>query len=271
MVISKKDETYLDILLDSLNVCKNYKPKLGHGGKKGYSLDEFREIYQGDPFYCWMGLDSPLMYAAHKTAGGMTSIYRQIGIGCEKVFRAILQDTLNLEDEDTKWSYNITTVGGRIRTLYLDGRIPLEKLKDKDRYSIVRNWIHRSSELLEIDSRIRDSLKGIVFEIRQGYKSKDSKRQNADIANAAAAYTKGYLPCAAILSQQIDQDISLRYTAEKWMLLTGITVESTPHESFYSFMRDIVGYDLVSFFERNKAVLRREIKGILEGLLSAKK
>jgi hypothetical protein len=269
-VINKKDETYLDVLLESLNVCKNYKPKLGHGGKKGYSLKEFREIYQSDPFYNWMGLDNPLMYAAHKAAGGMTSIYRQIGIGCEKVFRAILQDTLNLDNEDVKWSYNINAVEGKTRTLYLDGRIPLEKLKDKNRFSIVQNWIHRSSELLEIDNRIRDALKGIVFEIRQGYKSKDSKRQNADIANAAAAYTKGYLPCVAILSQQIDQDISLRYTAEKWMLLTGITAASTPHESFYIFMRDIVGYDLMSFFERNKTVLRREIKGILESLLSAK-
>lgn len=101
MATNKKDKPYLDILLEALNVCKNYKPKLGQGGKKGYSLKEFREIYHGDPFYSWIGLDNPLMYAAHKAAGGMTSIYRQIGIGCEKVFRAVLQDTLNLSNEDT--------------------------------------------------------------------------------------------------------------------------------------------------------------------------
>lgn len=168
MVTNKKDKQYLGILLDSLNVCKKYKPKLGRGGRKGYSLNEFREIYHGDPFYSWIGLDSPLMYAAHKAAGGMTSIYRQIGIGCEKVFRAILQDTLNLNDEDSEWSYNIPGVRGKTRILHLDGRIPLEKLKNKDRYSIVRSWIYRSSEILEIDSSIRDSLKGIVFEVRQG-------------------------------------------------------------------------------------------------------
>ncbi|MCK4762723.1 MAG: hypothetical protein KAW12_11055 [Candidatus Aminicenantes bacterium] len=270
MTLNEKDRLYLDILLESLEVCKNYRPKLGRGGKKGYSLQEFREIYGDDTFYSWMGLDSPLMYAAHKAAGGMTSIYRQIGSGCEKIFRVALRDNLNLNDEDTKWSYTVPGTGGRTRTLHLDGRIPLAKLDDKNRHSVVLNWIHRSSEILEIDSNIRNSLKGIVFEIRQGYKSKDSKRQNADIANAAAAYTKGYLPCAAILSQQIDQDISMRYTAEKWMLLKGITNNSTPHESFYTFMRDIVGYDIAAFFERNKDVIKKQVTNILESLLSTK-
>jgi len=33
-----------------------------------------------------------------------------------------------------------------------------------------------------------------VFEVRQGYKSMDSKRQAADIANAAQALTKSRLP-----------------------------------------------------------------------------
>jgi len=31
-------------------------------------------MYRSDPFYNWVGLDNPLMYAAHKAAGGMTSI-----------------------------------------------------------------------------------------------------------------------------------------------------------------------------------------------------
>ena len=102
------------------------------------------------------------------------------------------------------------------------------------------------------------------------HNSKDSTRQNADIANAATAYTKGYLPCVAILSQQIDQDIAFRYKAEKWVLLTGITGDASPHESFYVFMKEIVGYDLARFFERNKAVLKKEVESILENLLAAK-
>ncbi|KAF3978633.1 MAG: hypothetical protein HFP77_00895 [Methylococcales symbiont of Iophon sp. n. MRB-2018] len=52
---------------------------------------------------------------------------------------------------------------------------------------------------------------GIVFEVRQGYKSKDSKRQNADIDNATVTWSNGYLPVFAIFSSQINTDIVLRH------------------------------------------------------------
>jgi len=87
------DEKYLQILVGAIEVCARYRPKLGHGQREGYALEDFQRMYRGDPFYNWMGLDDPLMYAAHKAAGGMTSIYRQIGIGCENLFRMVLQDS----------------------------------------------------------------------------------------------------------------------------------------------------------------------------------
>jgi len=51
---------YLAILTGYIQVCATYKPKLGHGTKAGYELDEFRCIYGADPFYNWFGLDHPL-------------------------------------------------------------------------------------------------------------------------------------------------------------------------------------------------------------------
>ncbi len=58
-----------------------------------------------------------MMYAAHKAADGMTSVYRQIGIGCEKLFRTILRDSLGLSDEDMTWSYEVLLPTGKKRTL----------------------------------------------------------------------------------------------------------------------------------------------------------
>ena len=95
-----RDEQYTSLLLEPIYVCAHYKPRLGQGRGKGYELEAFRELYQSDPFYSWLGLDSPLMYAAHKAAGGMTSIYRQIGIGCEHLFRQILIDELQLTSDE---------------------------------------------------------------------------------------------------------------------------------------------------------------------------
>ena len=199
----------------------------------------------------------------------MTSIYRQIGIGCERLFREILQDALRLSPEEVTWSYTVARADGRSQTLSLDGRILFDAVSDSDRRGRIAGWVDQAARRLDIDGRIRRSMSGVVFEIRQGYKSKDSKRQNADIANAATAYTKGYLPCVAILSQQIDRDIAFRYTAEKWALLTGIMGNASPHDSFYAFVKEVVGYDLARFFERNRGRLKSEVKLILESLLSA--
>lgn len=267
--MSTKDDEYLQIVLDAIRVCAHYKPKFGQGAKReGLTLEQFRELYQEDAFYSWFGLDNPMMYAAHKAAGGMTSIYRQIGIGCEKLFRRVVKDSLELSEEDVTWSYQVTSASGRKRTLYLDGRVPLGKISDKDKRDRFHEWMRDSARMLDVDEKVFESLTGTIFEIRQGYKSKDSKRQNADIANAATAYTKGYFPCAVILSGQIDGDVLTRYRAAKWSVVTGIVGVADPLISTYDFMQDVVGYDLAAFFERNRYAFREEIDTTLKILLS---
>ena len=89
---SYNERKYFSIIEDAIEICKKYQPKLGHSRKQGYSLKEFQQLYENDLFYSWFVLDSPQIYAAHKAAGGITSIYRQIGIGCEKACREIFKD-----------------------------------------------------------------------------------------------------------------------------------------------------------------------------------
>lgn len=266
--MTAQDKRYLDIVLNPIRVCAKYKPKFGQGQGAGLTLDEFQALYRADPFYAWFGLDNPLMYAAHKAAGGMTSIYRQIGIGCEKLFRTAIQEALDLAPDDVKWSYQVPVgSAGKVRTLSLDGRIPFSRIPDPVAGKRLQHWIQTAAHKLEVTQTIADSLTGVVFEVRQGYKSKDSKRQNADIANAASAYTKAYLPCAVILSSQIDNDIMLRYTAEKWIILIG-TTGGTAYTSTYEFMRSVIGYDLASFFQRHNNVMKSEVDIALKRLLT---
>ena len=265
--MTNADDGYLKIAVDAIRVCASYKPKLGQGSRAGLDLDAFRALYQADPFYTWFGLDNPLMYAAHKAAGGMTSVYRQIGIGCERLIRQVFQDSLGLCPADTTWSYTIIGANKKKRRLSLDARVPLNELKDGGRRKRVRQWLKSECRALDVDPDVMKSLKGVVFEVRQGYKSKDAKRQNADIANAATAYTQAYLPCALILSTQIDGDIATRYKQEKWALLVG-SVSNDAASSTYAFMREVVGYDLAAFFERHKKTLQTEIDAVLNALLS---
>jgi hypothetical protein len=263
------DARYLKAVLDPIRVCAKYKPKFGQGAAgDGLTLAQFQALYKSDAFYSWFGLDNPLMYAAHKAAGGMTSVYRQIGIGCERLFRTILMDSFGLAATDVTWSYEVPTGNGKTRRLSLDGRVPLDKIADKQKRDRFHGWMRKEAEKVGVVPKVFDTLTGTVFEVRQGYKSKDSKRQNADIANAATAYTKALLPCAAILSGQIDGDILLRYRAEKWAVVTGIVGGNDPLVSTYDFMREVVGYDLAAFFQRNSKALREEIDAVLKALLA---
>lgn len=264
-----RDADYLGIFVDCVRSCAEYRPKFGQGRKAGLTLGEFRDLYRADPFYTWLGLDDPKLYTAHRSAGGMTSIYRQIGIACERVFREILQDALRLSAEQVVWSYETSPSGGKRRRLSLDGRVALDEVPDRPSRDRLAAWVRQAAGSVHVDASIVRSLKGAVFEVRQGYKSKDSKRQQADLANALAAYTSGYLPCLLVLSQQIDRDVLLRYRTGRWVVLTGEFRSGDPLTSTYEFMARIIGYDLGGFFARHADTLRSEVTSVLSTLLGS--
>lgn len=263
--IQSADEVYLKILMEPLSICKQYRPKFGHGA--GLTLAEYQAMYQSDPFYAWFGLDSPLLYAAHKASGGMTSLYRQIGIGCQRLIQRIIMDTLGLNAEQSTWSYQTTKRDGKTQTLSLDSRILIDAVPDRARRPALKQWLRAASKATGTSTDVRRILKGPVFEVRQGYKSKDSKRQNADLANAATAYAEAYLPVLLMLSTQVDDDIAYRYTNARWLILRGTTTGSVL-TSTYAFCRDELGYDLAGFFQRNSTSLKQEVEAILKKLLT---
>jgi hypothetical protein len=260
------DDEYLSIIREALHVCRRHKPRFGGGNKSGYSLGEFQELYGRDPFYSWFGLDSDLMYTAHKAAGGITSVYRQLGIACERMFRRLLQNQLDLSPDQSKWVYKVPTTTGKSRSLSLDGRIPINDVSDEEIRSRIKAWLGSAAQSVMVKGKAARALLGPVFEVRQGYKSKDSKRQNADILNASNAYANNYLPIVLLLSTQIDADVAERYVRAQWLLLRG-SVDGTPLSSTYAFCREILGYDLAGFFARNSASLKSELEVTLRALL----
>lgn len=269
---SSRDDQYVEIILSPLRKSADYLPKMGGPGE--VDLEGFRGLYGADPLYHWMGLDSPLMFSAHKAAGGMTSIYRQLGIGSERLFRQVLRDQLALAADQVKWSYEIlpdsdgddAPKGAKTRVLSLDGRVELEDVDDAVARERIREWIDLQRSRLNISA----PLKGAVFEVRQGYKSADSKRQNADLANAAQALGHGFLPVLTIMSTQINEAVHARYTTGNWSVLMGTVGEADPVRSTYDFVNQVVGYDLAGFFERNTSRLRAGTEDILRALLEAK-
>jgi hypothetical protein len=264
--LASRDDRYFEILARHLRVCSNYKPKFGTSKADGLTKAEFETRYGDDPFYRWVGMNSPLMYAAHKAAGGITSMYRQLGKGGERLFQRVLQDELGLSVEQSAWTYEIPGAVGKTRKLELDGRIDLSHVEDSAKKARVETWLDDVATKLKLEADYRSAAKGVVFEVRQGYKSADSKRQNADVANAASAYAHHYIPSLVLLSTQINETVALRYGLAQWLLLLG-TEEGSSTESTWTFMREVVGYDLAAFFERKTDDFRGLIESIAESLL----
>lgn len=70
-----------------------------------------------------------------------------------------------------------------------------------------------------------------------------------------------------VLSRQIDEDVALRYRANRWLVLTGTTGDDDPFGSTYDFMAQVVGFDLAAFFSRHTDTLRSEIDSVVRTLL----
>jgi hypothetical protein len=260
------ETVYLKKFLDPLMICRKYKPKFGKGNKEeGLDINQFITLYNADPFYSWCGLNSNLMYSAHKAAGGMTSIYRQIGKGCENLFKEILYNTLGYSNRSfVEWSYKSLTKAGKEKTLSLDGRILFSEIKENAVKERIIEWCDEYCKLIKANSPEN----GIVFEVRQGYKSKDSKRQNGDIDNIAVAWSQGYLPVFAIFSGQIDNDLVLRYKNSRGGVIAG-NLTGSSYDSLFVFCKDVLGYDLEGFFIRNSSSIQKEMHTTLEMLLNA--
>lgn len=260
------NDKLVELFVAPLQECLDYKPHLGDSSKKnGFSVDEFLTMYGQDPFYSWIGLDSPYMYAAHKAAGSMTSIYRQIGIGCERLFRQIIFEQTGYADYSSAlWSYDTTTKAGKTKTLSLDARLEVKDINNAAVRENVEQWIHDYQVDLDVDVR---KLKGAVFEVRQGYKSKDSKRQNADLDNAAVAYSKSYLPVFTVFSAQIDNDIAIRYRNGKCGILAG-NLQNSPISSLFAFCNDVLLFDLQYFFEKNSSFIKSSVNHVLKTLFA---
>ncbi|MFN4257444.1 MAG: hypothetical protein ACK4Q5_20785 [Saprospiraceae bacterium] len=259
------ESRYIHLFLEPVRKCQHYQPKFGEGNSgDGVSLARFLDLYGADPFYAWIGLDSELMYAAHKAAGGMTSIYRQIGIGCEHLFREILIDTAAYENPaQATWAYSTQTSAGKEKSLSLDGRLAFGEIRNLALEVRLAQWLAAYCKGI---GAAQTPSNGVVFEVRQGYKSKDSKRQNADIDNATVAWANGYLPVFAIFSAQIDTDLGLRYRNNRCGILTG-SPSNDPAVSLFAFAKEILDYDLADFFRRNSAAFKSEIQATLKALL----
>jgi hypothetical protein len=192
----------------------------------------------------------------------MTSLYRKLGDGCQELWRAIIRDQFGVEDKAATWEYTVPTDRGpRKRTL--DGRIDvLDFPQSPALRRFQKDWLPAAKKRLGAGINPR----GVVFEVRQGYKSQDAKRAGGDVDNAGRIALESNLPSLVVFSNQIPGQITRRYATAGWLILRGTTA-ADPLTSTFAFAGKIMGFDLAGLLERNSKQLREETEAILSGVL----
>lgn len=260
------DSYFLQQFLSPLEVCAEYKPAFGTTGN-GLSVVDFRVLYGGDEFYSWIGLDSDLVYSAHKAAGGLTSIYRQIGVGAEHLLREIIKHKIRLSTEQVAWQYKYRAATNKEAYHILDARISLDDVADAATKGRLKVWLEAAQKRTG-GVPATHTLQGAIFEIRQGYKSADSKRQNADLRFGAKAYQISHIPVIAVLSSQVSETVIQRYKNAGMLALTGIRSSDSTISTF-SFFKEVIGFDLESFFRNNSTAIKEVVHRLIRSLLTA--
>lgn len=264
-----RDSFYRDLLLTPLEKSTKCRPKMGTD--KPVSLTGFKELYGADPFYHWMGLDNILVYQAARGNSGMTSIYRQLGIGVERLFRHIIMDEFDLDEHQANWSYTIpATKTAEAKTRNLDARIDLGMVNNQSKRQLVDDWLTDVKSRIYQKQAIDFPLKGVVFEVRQGYKSQDSKRSQGDTDNCKRALMEQYQMVVSVISMQINDAARTHYLDNGILVMTGDVNSDHVMTSTFAFMDRIIGYDFAGFFERNTSALKENMQTILEKTLTVK-
>lgn len=63
------------------------------------------------------------------------------------------------------------------RKIYLDVELDTDALQAGEQRQSLSRWLQDACDALQVNANLR----GVVYEVRQGYKSKGSKRQQADL------------------------------------------------------------------------------------------
>jgi hypothetical protein len=94
-------------------------------------------------------------------------------------------DSFSLSEQNANWYYGYIKDNGKVAQRKLDGRLDFNLIRKPENTNAERvvDWVEQAKSKLGITI----NLTGVVFEVREGYKSKDSKRQNADLDNLSRA------------------------------------------------------------------------------------
>lgn len=190
---------------------------------------------------------------AHKYAftalGGrlITSLHRNFGDIIEMSVREIFKVKFDLDGALAQMSLTLKSVEKR-STRTSDATIPFDALEAHERSQI--QSLHK--HLLNANHGDANKLKGISYEIRQCYKSNDSKRRTADIDMADLLLANKQLPVMLIFCSSSSPSIITDYRRlSKWIILEG-------NEAF-DYVAKLTGFNFKTYLHDKCKLHKKEL------------
>jgi hypothetical protein len=160
-------------------------------------------------------------------AGGLTSVYRQIGVGTEHLLRAIIRDSLGLTAEETTWSYRYRKPNGKTGVHSLDAKISFADLSDAQRRIFIE-WMEVVGPHVDLTPANGSGYKVSFLKSGKVIKAR-TLNVRMRIYVRHECLSGGIASCIHDLSQQVSETVIDRYRKDKMAVLTGTLAETRYH------------------------------------------
>ncbi len=183
------------------------------------------------------------VFYAQSVLGGRitTSLHRNFGDIIEVSVREIFKHAYSLDDGLARSSFSIQSIEKR-STRTTDVSIPFEALTNAQEKSLRAYHVKLCGKHTPALLAQHGACRGLGYEVRQCYKSNDSKRRTADIDMSDLLFQNKIIPMMLIFCSSSSPSIIRDYRRlSKWMIVEG--------DDAFDYVREISGFDFRGYLD----------------------
>jgi len=237
--MNKKIEDKLDIQLNhNLNLISTYLER--------NTIEEYKEIFSGDPVFEIFGLTDDKFLKKRIIAGLANSIATNLGRFTDKATKIIFTEAFNIPMDQFLVKIEIDS-NGKKEIEEVDGFITFDNIPE--------SWKkHFDKSLQQYHSKCKELIKkpiGFGFEFRGRYGKNDDSLLQKDEHMSSALLNKNVIPVLGIFSTSNAQG-SIKRLQKSWLILTG-------HETT-DFIKELTDFDLIAYLQSRKHKIDKVMK-----------
>lgn len=218
---------------------------------------EVEKEIKSDALYGLLFRDISEFYVQSVLGGRITtSLHRNFGDIVEMSVREIFKSAFDLDDQLAQSSFTLKSIEKR-STRTTDVTLPYTALEEKT-VGRLRAFHEQLCKRHRRDVEgLHATCKGVGYEVRQCYKSNDSKRRTADIDMSHLLANKGLAPVMLIFCSSSSASIIQDYNRlSKWLILEGTAA--------FEYVNDVTGFNYRAYLDSKIEKLAPQLRSLFQ-------